>query len=399
MMQRRVVVTGLGTLSALAAQVPQFWHRLVEGKRAIRRISRFYPVGLRNEKAGEVAQWSFQPEYFGLCVAPDEATQFLLLAADEAISDAGLSAAEMTGTGAIVATNFGGAMAWERYVASVLNDELRVGAFDDFRFDSPLDHCVRNWALSGPTSLISSACASGTAAVGYGFDLIRRGCADLMLVGGCDCLAPSHLAGLSVLRTITAEDIRPFARGRSGTIFGEGAAVLVLEERSRAAARGADIYCEVIGSGQDNDAHHLTAPNESGDGIRRVLGRALDDARLAADKVDYINAHGTGTRYHDPAETTAIKAVLGEHAYQIGISSIKAAIGHLMGASGAVEAVATVKAIQEGVAPPTVNYDEPDPECDLDYIPNTARGMEISCAVNLSSGLGGTNAAVVFNAV
>ncbi len=399
MPQHKAVVTGLGAVTPLGLNVAEFWRRLVSGQRGIERIARFDPAGLRNERAGEIARWSFHPDHFGLDGAPDEATQFLLLAAEEAIGDAALPGAEISCAGLILATNFGGASAWEQYVASLLANQPDAQDFDAFCFDSAIDHCYRHWSLTGPTSLISSACASGSAALGYACDLIRHGYANVMLAGGFDCLAPSHLAGLSVLRTITADDIHPFAASRSGTMFGEGAAVLVLEEYNRAVSRGARIYCEVSGWAQNNDAHHLTAPDETGDGIRRVLDSALVDAGVLPGGVDYINAHGTGTQYHDPAETRAIKAVLGEHAYEIGVSSIKGAIGHLMGAAGAVEAVATVKAIQDNVAPPTVNYDVADPDCDLDYIPNEARDMAISCAVNLSSGLGGSNAAVVFRAL
>ena len=399
MKRRRVAVTGLGVVTPLADNVSEFWQRLIKGERGIKPITKFDPSGLRNPKAGEVSPWQFAPAEFGMAAAPDEATQFLLVAAQQAICDAGLTREQLAEAGAVLATNFGGAMSWERFVDSFLSHAPQSGHFTEFRFDTALTHLCHCWPLSGPTSLLSIACASGTAAIGHAVDLIRYGQANIMLAGGHDALAPSHLAGLSVLRTITAEDIRPFSKNRSGTLFGEGAGLVVLEDYNHAQARGAPIYCEVIGWAENSNAYHLTAPDEGGAGMRRVLQTALNDAQVDSNTIDYINAHGTGTEYHDPAETQAIKSVLGDYAYQIGVSSIKGAIGHLMGAAGVVEAIATVKALQEGVLPPTVNYDAPDPECDLDYVVNQARPSSISYAATLSAGIGGSNACVILSQV
>ena len=398
MNRRRVVVTGLGAVTPLGDTVGEFWQRLIAGERGIKPITKFDPSGLRNEKAGEVSPWAFHPDEFGMTTAPDEATQFLLTAAREAIADAGLGAEQLTQAGAVLATNFGGAMTWERFVDSIIAEAPQLAQFAEFRFDTAVTHLRRCWPLHGPSSLLSIACASGAATVGYAFDLIRYGQADVMLAGGHDSLALSHLAGLSVLRTITPEDIRPFSKNCSGTLFGEGAGVMMLEEYDSARARGARLYCEILGWAQNNNAYHLTAPDEGGAGMRRVLQSALDDAQVDGSAIDYVNAHGTGTEYHDPAETQAIKAVLGEHAYDIGVSSIKGAIGHLMGAAGIVEAIATVKTLQEQVLPPTVNYDEPDPECDLDYVPNEARRGSVACAATISAGIGGSNACVIMGA-
>lgn len=399
MNRRRVVVTGLGAVTPLGDNVGGFWQRLVKGERGIKPITKFDPTGLRNEKAGEVSPWEFHCDEFGMAREPDEATQFLLAAARQAIRDADLGAEQLSQAGAIIATNFGGAMSWERFVDSIVNETAQPHHFAEFRFDTALSHLRDCWSLNGPSSLLSIACASGTVAVGYGFDLIRCGQADIMLTGGHDTLAPSHLAGLSVLHTITAEDIRPFSKNRSGTLFGEGAGAMILEEYDAAQARGAHLYCEVLGWAQNNNAYHITAPDKGGAGISRVLQTALANAQVDSSTIDYINAHGTGTEYHDPAETQAIKAILGAHAYQIGVSSIKGAIGHLMGAAGVVEAIATVKTLQDQVLPPTVNYEESDPECDLDYVPNQARRGSVSCAATISAGIGGSNACVILGTV
>ncbi|MEN6301094.1 MAG: beta-ketoacyl-[acyl-carrier-protein] synthase family protein [Armatimonadia bacterium] len=385
----RVVVTGLGAVTPLGLDVTTFWQRLCAGERGMKRLSRFDPTGLRNENGGEINDWTFDPSAYGLQDAPDLAVQFLLHAAGEALGDAGLRGAPAIG--AVLSTNFGGGLAWE--------DFCRDGSpldFDDFAFHTALDCLAHAFDLTGPLSLLSIACASGAAAVGYAFDLIRAGKAEAMLAGGHDVLSPSPLSGLSVLHTITAEDIRPFSADRSGTMFGEGAALLVLESLDSARARGAGIYAEVLGSWQNNNAYHLTAPDKGGAGMARVLGGALNDAQLDAAKLDHINAHGTGTKPHDVAETEAIKSVLGGHAYEIPVCSIKGAIAHLMGAAGAVEALACVKTIETGMVPPTVNYREQDPECDLDYVPNEAREDTVRYAATISAGVGGSNACVVF---
>jgi 3-oxoacyl-(acyl-carrier-protein) synthase len=245
----------------------------------------------------------------------------------------------------------------------------------------------------------SIACASGTAAIGIAADLVRDGAAEAMLAGGYDCLALSPLAGLSALHTLTTEDIRPFCRTRSGTLFGEGAGMVLVEELEHARARQAEPLAEVLGSWQNNNAFHLIAPDEGGAGMARCLRRALEEAGLPPAEVDYINAHGTGTEHHDPAETQAIKTVLGAHAYEIGVSSIKGAIGHLMGAAGAVETIATVLALRDGIMPPTVNLAERDEACDLDYVPNEARRADLRHAVSISAGIGGSNAVIVLGKI
>lgn len=394
---RRVVVTGLGAVTPFGTGVEAFWQGLIANRRALGRITKFDPTGLRNENGGQVWDWSFDASAFGLTSPPDDATQFLLTATREALEDAAweVPASEASRSGAILSTNFGGSVSWDAYVESWLAGEASAVCFEEFSFDTALDHLCRLFGLRGPMSVLSVACASGAAALGTAFDYLRYGRAEVMLAGGHDALARSPLGGLSVLRTITANDILPFSANRSGTLFGEGAGVLVLETLDHAQARGARIYCEVLGSWQNNNAYHLTAPDPGGNGMIRVLSEALADADLAPERLDYINAHGTGTEYHDPEETHAIKTVLGEHARGIPVSSIKGAIGHLMGAAGAVEAIATVKALETQLVPPTMNDGVPDPAMDLDYVVNQSRPWPVHYAATISAGVGGSNACVV----
>ncbi|MEA3400861.1 MAG: beta-ketoacyl-[acyl-carrier-protein] synthase family protein [Armatimonadota bacterium] len=400
-MNRRAVITGMGVVSCLGHDLDAFWQGLIENRSGIDTIDRFDPDGLRNERAGQVRNFDFQPADFGLDAAPDLATQFLLVAAREALGRADIAPCgeRDPAFGAVYATNFGGSNAWEEYVAGLLEGEVRPGSFQEFAFGRAAAHACEAFGIGGPCTLLSVACASGAAAIGAAVDMIRVGEAEAVLVGCHDALAPTPLSGLSVLRTMTDEMIRPFSADRSGTLFGEGGAALVIEELGRARERGADIGCEVLGWAENNNAYHITAPDQGGAGMTRVVREAIEDAGVDPATIDYVNAHGTGTQPHDPAEVQAIKAVLGERAWEIPVSSIKGAVGHMMGAAGAAEAIATAMAITEGIVPPTLNYREPDPECDLDHVPNESRPAEVSRAISISAGIGGNNACVVLGAV
>jgi 3-oxoacyl-[acyl-carrier-protein] synthase II len=399
--KRRVVITGMGVVSALGHDAQCFWQGLIDNRSGIAPIDRFGAEGLRNDLAGQVREWAFDPSELGLDEAPDLATQFLLVAAAEAVRDAGLSLEPgevAQRVGIVASTNFGGAPSWEAYVAGLLAGEADPRLFEEFSFHSGLEHVVARFGLGGSAGLLSVACASGTAALGAAADAIRLGQAEVMLAAGYDALAQTPLAGLSVLHTITAEHIRPFSADRSGTLFGEGSAVLVVEDYAAATSRGASIYAEVLGWAENSNAYHLTAPDNEGAGMTRVVRAALGDGAVAPEEIDYVNAHGTGTQPHDPAETTAVKAVLGQRAHEIPMTSIKAAVGHMMGAAGAAEAIASVRAITDGIVPPTLNYREPDPECDLDYVPNESRAARVGKALSISAGIGGNNACVVLGA-
>ena len=395
---RRAVITGMGLVSCLGNELETFWSRLVAGERGLSRITRFDTTGLRNDHGGVVRDFAFCPREYGLREAPDEATQFAVAASGSALADANLVVDEALAerAGLVFSTNFGGALSWDGW----LPDATREGRlFREFDFRTAADHAARALGLRGPHAMLSLSCASGAAALGRCLETIRAGRAEVMLAGGHDSLAPSPLAGLSILRTITTDDIRPFDAKRSGTLFSEGAAVLVVEEFERARARGARVYCELRGAGQNNNAYHMTAPDPGGVGMVRVVRRALADACLLPEEIGYINAHGTGTEHHDPAETEAIKTVFGDQAYRLPISSSKGALGHMMAAAGTVEAIVTALAIRDGVVPLTANLHEPDPACDLDYVPGESRQQAVACALSISAGIGGSNAAVVLRAV
>jgi 3-oxoacyl-(acyl-carrier-protein) synthase len=386
---RKVVVTGLGIVSCLGNDIPSFWADLLAGKSGMRQMSRWDPNGLRNIKMGEVVDFPWADDH-------DEASQFALYATDAALIDSGLI--NLSQMGLVSSTNFGGAAFWDQYLACLTDgavDAETAELFTEFIFSRTADLINEKYGIHGPTRVMTLSCSSGTAAIGQGMDIIRTGKATAVLCEGHDSLAYSSMAGLSILRTITADELRPFDVRRSGTIFGEGAGALILEDADSAIARGAIIYGEVAGYAVNNNAHHLTAPDKEGDGIVAMLKEALRDAAISPQEIDYINAHGTGTAYFDVTETKAVKAVLGDRAYQIPMSSIKPAVGHMMAAAGSVEAIASLLALRDGIVPPTLNHEQPDPECDLDYVSNGARKVEIRNVISISSGIGGNNSAVV----
>jgi 3-oxoacyl-[acyl-carrier-protein] synthase II len=412
----RIVITGMGCVCPLGNDVPSFWRALSAGQSGIAPLTKIDTSGLRNETGGEVQGFDWSD--FGEEGDCDEASQFAFAAAHEAISDSHLSDTALRDAGIIFSTNFGGAASWEA-TCDMLRDRLEGDAataqstltaastaplvdaelFRQFTLEHAADYTAERLGIEGPRVTISNACSSGGNAVGMGVDWLRTGRAEKVLCGGHDGLGLSTLAGLSILRTISPDLCRPFDKNRNGTIFGEGAAVLVLETWESAQRRNAKVYAEVLGWGLNNNAYHLTAPDKEGQGLVSVMQAALRDARISPNQVDYINAHGTGTQYNDLAETQAIKKVLGERFGEVPVSSIKAATSHIMGGAGALEAIATTMALIEQTLPPTINYETPDPDCDLDYVPNTARKADLEIALSNSSGIGGNNASVVFRIV
>lgn len=393
---RRVVITGMGAVSPVGADVPSYWQALVEGRSGLGPITHFDATPFRNPNGGEVREW-------GKVVEPglehaSRANQYAFVAAKQALADAQLLDGPVPADrlGLCLATNFGGLEYGEAFLAALLDEERPEPQwFEQYAFWSAADLICGRFAVRGPRTTLSLSCASGTAAIGYALDMIRLGRAEAMLAGGFDELSRFAYSGLSALRTVTPDLIRPFDKRRNGTMFAEGAGVLVLETLESAQARGATIHAEVLGHCMNNDAFHMTAPDKSGRGITEVMQQALRDANVSAQEVDHINAHGTGTQYNDAIETTAIKAVLGDQAYEVPVVSIKSMMGHTMGAAGALEAVASVMTIMESVVPPTKNLEEPDPVCDLDYVPGEARKMEVRTVLCNSYGIGGANASVV----
>ncbi len=398
-----VVVTGLGCVSPLGLDAPAFWRALSRGHSGIAPIEKIDTHGLRNVRGGEVKgfDWSLYGDD-GDC---DEATAFAFAALSEAIADAALSLADLHGCGLILGTNFGGAASWEAAAEMMrepsASSTCRVDAetFRQFSPEGALDFVAGRLGIGGRRLALSNACSSGAHALGIALDWLRLGRCERVLCGGYDGLGLSTLAGLSILRTIAPQECRPFDLNRNGTIFGEGAAVVLLETFESAQRRDAKTYCRALGYAVNNNAHHLTAPDKGGRGLEMVMRGALRDAGIGPDEVDYINAHGTGTQLNDLAETQAIRQVLGERAPQVPVSSIKAATSHTMGAAGALEAIACVLAMQNQLLPPTLNYQTPDPNCDLDYVPNTARPARVETVLSNSSGIGGNNASLVLRAI
>jgi 3-oxoacyl-[acyl-carrier-protein] synthase II len=388
----------MGCVSPLGNDVPSFWTALIAGNTGIAPITKLDTTGLRNATGGEVRDFDWnQYGEEGDC---DEASQFAFAASHEAIADAHLSDARLASCGLVFSTNFGGAASWEAVCEqAAVGEQIDSELFRQFTPEHAAEYAAERMNITGPRVTLSNACSSGGNAIGLACDWLRLGRCDIVLAGGHDGLGLSSLAGLSILRTISPDLCRPFDKDRNGTIFGEGAGVLVLETEESAWRRNAKVYAEVAGWAINNNAYHLTAPDKEGAGLRAVMTAALKDANVSSDEIDYINAHGTGTQYNDLAETQAIKAVLGDRAQDVPVSSIKAATSHTMAAAGALEAIATVLAMVEGKLPPTINHQTPDPECDLDYVPNLAREAKVRIALSNSSGIGGNNASIILRSM
>ncbi len=408
---RRVVITGIGAITPIGHNVNDFWNNLLAGKSGISRITRFDPdaYNLPVVIAGEVKD--FNPADY---LNPKEAkrmsdfVKFAMVAAKEAVADSKMELDKINHekAGVIIGTGIGGLRDIEEQ-QNVLK-EKGARRVSPFFIPSGISNMASGYVsiefgFKGPNSCVVTACATGTHAIGDAFKIIQRGDADVMIAGGTEsAITPLGIAGFANMKALSTRNdepekaSRPFDAERNGFVMGEGAGILVLEELEHALARGADIYAEVVGYGMTGDAYHITAPCADADGAKRVITMALNDARVNPDEVDYVNAHGTSTPLNDKVETLALKEVFGEHAYKLKVSSIKSMIGHLLGAAGAVEAVATAKTIKEGKIPPTINYEHPDPDCDLDYVPNKAIEYPVKVAISNSFGFGGTNACLVF---
>lgn len=396
MSECRIVVTGMGVISPLGNKVLDFWAAVCRGESGIRDITRFNTSEFPTSRGGEVR--NFTPPA-GLKTPTDLANQFMLAAADEAIRAAGLDGSKdfCPDTGVAVATNFGGyGSAGDFFAFMQGRPDARATGFDELSFLSCAGLIARHWQFQGPATALSLSCSSGSSAIAYSADLIRAGRAKIMLAGGYDALSTFAWSGLNALRTMTKDVVRPFDLNRAGTIFSEGAGALVIEELEHARARNAPVLAELTGYGMNNNAFHMTAPSKEGAGTAAVMRMALRDAGLGPDGIDHINAHGTGTKPNDVTETQAIKAVFGEHAAGIPVTSIKSSVGHMMGAAGSVEAIASILSLAHGIIPPTVNFQTADPECDLDYVFNIQREVKLNTVLSNSAGFGGCNTALIF---
>jgi 3-oxoacyl-[acyl-carrier-protein] synthase II len=408
---RRVVVTGLGAVTPLGNDHRATWEAAVAGQSGIDFISTFDTSGFPVRIAAEVR--GFDP---AAVVGTKEARRLDrnvvmgVAAAAEAVQDASLdSVYDPDRVGVLFGTAIGGLIGiTEQHQIYLERGADRVSPYfiPSVLVDTASGQIAIALGLRGPNYAPVSACATGSTAIGEAAEVIRRGAADAVLAGGAEaCLHPLILAGFCAMRGLAAEEeyppraSRPFDLTRNGFVMGEGACVLVLEELEAAKARGARIYAEVLGYGASNDAHHLAQPDPASVGVVEMMRAALDAAGVEPERVGYINAHGTSTPLGDLAETKAIKEVFGDHAYRLAVSSTKSMTGHCFGAAGAVEGMMCVLAIHEGVLPPTINYETPDPECDLDYVPNEARSVQVDVALSNAMGLGGHNGCVLFGRV
>jgi 3-oxoacyl-[acyl-carrier-protein] synthase II len=408
-LSRRVVVTGVGLVSPVGIGTQANWEALRAGQSGIGPITRFDASQFSARIAGEVKQ--FDPLRFiekKDVKKMDVFIQLAIAAAQFAVDDAGLAVtpAIATRVGVFIASGIGGFSTIEReHLALLEGGPRRISPFfiPAAIINLAAGQVSIRFGAKGPNSATCTACSASAHAIGDALEIIRRGRADVMIAGGSEAaITPMGVGGFAAMRALSTRNddpataSRPFDLNRDGFIMGEGAGVVILEELGFAERRGAPIYAELVGYGMSADAFHITAPSEDGDGGMRVMASALDDAGVPPSEIDYINAHGTSTPYNDKLETLAIKRLFCEHAAKLAISSTKSMTGHLLGAAGGLEAGITVLAIKHQIAPPTINYQTPDPACDLDYVPNAARPMSIRYALSNSFGFGGTNGALLF---
>lgn len=410
MSRRRVAVTGLGTINPLGHDVETTWSAIQDGKSGVARITRFDPERLATQIAGEVKDFD-AGAYFGTREAKvlDRFAQYSRVAADQAFADAGIAYEEgdpaSERAGVVMGVGIGGMDSFIEGL-DVLRERGpgRINPYTIPKLISNMGAGVVSMAhrLLGPSMCTVTACAASANAIGDAAEIIRRGAADVMLAGGAEAAVNEFAMGsfnqsraLSTRNDEPEKASRPFDADRDGFILAEGAAALVLEEYEAAQARGANIYGEILGYGMSSDGYHMTLPRPGGTGAAAAMAAALRDADLPPEAVTYINAHGTSTAANDATETAAIKRVFGDYAYDLAVSSTKSMTGHLLGGAGAMEAVLTFLAMRDGVLPPTINYETADPDCDLDYVPNTARKADVSVAMSNSFGFGGHNVALV----
>lgn len=408
-MKRRVVVTGVGLVTPVGVGLENVWQAILAGTSGIAPITKFDTSRHDSKIGGEVK--GFNPEDF---ISQKELRrmdifiQYALAASKIATNDAALDMEKEDGerAGVVVGTGLGGLPSLEKFHSVLL--ERGPGRISPFFIpmliaNEASGHVAIQYGMKGPNLCVVTACATGAHSIGEALRIIQYGDADIMLAGGTEAnLTPLTVGGFNAMKALSTRNdepqkaSRPFDKDRDGFVIAEGAGIVIMEELEHAVRRGAKIYAEVVGYGYNGDAFHITAPCEDGDGAMRCMRLALKDAGIQPENVDYINAHGTSTDMNDVIETRAIKAVFGEQAYKIPVSSTKSMTGHLLGAAGAVEAIFSILSIRDGICPPTVNCDNPDPACDLDYVPHKARKHEIRTAMSNSFGFGGTNAVLVF---
>ena len=408
-MSRRVVVTGVGLVLPQGIGIDPVWARICEGVSGVGPLTRFDTTDFETKIAAEVKGFRSE-DYIELkeIKKMDIFIHYALAAAEIALADSGLAVSNNNAEriGVIVGTGLGGLSSIEKYHTVLLErGPQRVTPFfiPMLIANEASGHIAMRFGAKGPNLCVVTACATGAHSIGDAFRCIQYGDADAIIAGGVEAtITPLAVAGFNSMKALSTRNAeperasRPFERDRDGFVMGEGAAVTILEELEHARARGAKIYAELVGYGYTSDAYHLAAPDPKGDGAARCMQMALRDAKLSPDAVDYINAHGTSTELNDMVETIAIKRVFGGHAAKLAVSSTKSMTGHLLGAAGSTEAVFSCLAIRDRIIPPTINYENPDPQCDLDYVPNTAREQAVKIVISNSFGFGGTNATLAF---
>ena len=408
-MKRRVVVTGVGLVTPLGVGIDQVWQRILRGESGITLNTRFDVADHETKFAGQVQD--FKPEEY---ISPKELKridlfiQYALAATKIAMADSGLdmNKEEAERVGVVVGTGLGGLPTLEKYHSILLErGPSRISPFfiPMLIANEAPGHIAIQHGIKGPNLCIVTACATGAHSIGESLRIIQYGDADVMVAGGTEAnLTPLTVGGFNAMKALSTRNdapekaSRPFEKDRDGFVVGEGSGIVILEELEHALKRGAKIYGELAGYGYNGDAYHITAPAPDGEGFIRCMRMALKDAGMSPGDVDYINAHGTSTELNDFTETLAIKEVFGERAYKLPVSSTKSMIGHLLGAAGAVEAVFSLLSMRDQICPPTINYETPDPNCDLDYVPNNARSHTINAAMSNSFGFGGTNSVLLF---
>ncbi|OGV38023.1 MAG: hypothetical protein A2X48_07935 [Lentisphaerae bacterium GWF2_49_21] len=431
---KRIAVTGMGVVSPLGNDIQTFWNALCAGKDGMKPITHSNLSGFPIQMGGEIHEIPLPQELLAK-ICPEDRSQLMVVSAvKQAVEQAGLECRtgvppvaerqarglsyskectlknagqasclfeknKKTGETPVLHSKIAVVLSTNFASAGTLDGDLGLTTpwtKGDLGFQTAADLVADIWNLSGPRSTLSLSCSSGAAAIGYGADLIRSGRADYVIAGGYDAISRFAWAGLSLLRTMTEDKLRPFDKNRAGTLFSEGAGIVVLESYESAKLRNSQILAELCGFGFNNNAYHMTAPSKDGQGITETMAMALKEAGISPEMVDHVNTHGTGTQLNDSTETAAIKQVLGKHAYDVPITSIKSMTGHLMGAAGSVEAIASIMTILNGKIPPTINLTTPDPECDLPIPTNGALEAKVKTVITNSSGIGGNNVSLAF---
>jgi 3-oxoacyl-[acyl-carrier-protein] synthase II len=409
--KRRVVVTGIGIISPLGIGNEPSWQGLIEGRSGIDTITKFDATAFACRIAGEVR--GFEPEKWiekKEVKKSDTFIQYAIAASQMAVDDAGIVTTSLDSDrlGVIIGSGIGGLPLIEEMHQKLLErGPSRISPFfiPGLIVNLAAGQVSIRFNARGPSSAPATACATGSHAIGDAFKIIQHDEADVMFAGGSEAVVtPLAIGGFAAMRALSTRNddpqhaSRPWDLNRDGFVMGEGAGILLLEEREHAIRRGAKIYCELTGYGMSSDAYHITSPAEDGSGMMRVMQRAMKDAGLQPTDIDYINAHGTSTPVGDKTETIAIKRTFGDHAYKLAVSSTKSMTGHLLGAAGGLESAVAALVVKHGIIPPTINYETPDPDCDLDYVPNIARTQKVRHVLSNSFGFGGTNATLIFSA-